>query len=41
LIPKKQKLPKVVNCLDLEEFSDVLYDSDKDVKKAKVKKGGK
>lgn len=43
LKPKKLKLPKVSNIIDRDDFSDILYDADKDVKmtKAKTKKSSK
>ena len=38
LKPKKLKLPERVDLLDEENFSDVIYDSDKDNKVKKDKK---
>ena len=37
LKPNKLKLPKVVDSVDVEEFDDVIYDSDKEAKKAMAK----
>ena len=41
LKPKKPKLPTMVNVLDEETFSDVIYDSDKDNTKDKKKNNPK
>ena len=41
LKPKKHKLPNMVNVLDEETFSDVIYDSDKDNTKDKKKNNPK